>query len=114
MMNVIKYLFSVTYRAERKHQRQLKQILFEFAWLDLHIAEPEFWRREYFSQEFVLQTYRLTVTYDKPTDTWTLYAQSKHIVAPARAAKTFSTEQLLQYGVEFAIERVTNKLFSHL
>ena len=114
MMNIIKYLFSGTYRAERKHQRQLKQTLFEFAWLDLHIAEPEFWRREYFSQEFVLQTCRLTVTYDKPTDTWILYTQSKHIVAPARAAKTFSTEQLLQYGVEFAIERVTNKLYSHL
>ena len=113
-MNVIKYLFSGTYRAERKHQRQLKQILFEFAWLDLHIAEPEFWRREYFSQEFVLQTHRLIVAYDKPTDTWCLYMQSKHIVAHAYAEKTFSTEELLQYSVEFAIERVTNKLFSYL
>ena len=54
-MNIIKYLFSGTYRAERKHQRQLKQILLEFAWLDLHIAEPEFWRREYFSQEFAIR-----------------------------------------------------------
>lgn len=114
MMNIIKWLFSNSYRAERKRQRQLKQILFEFARLDLHIAEPEFWRREYFSQEFVLQTCRLTVTYDRPTDTWILYAQTKHIVAPAHAAKTFSTEQLLQYGVEFAIERVTSKLYSHL
>lgn len=113
-MNVIKYLFSNTYRTEYKHRRQLEQILFEFAWLDLALSEHAFWQREYFSQEFVLQTYRLTVTYDKPTDTWCLYAQSKHIVAPAHAAKTFSTEQLLQYGVEFAIERVTNKLFSHL
>lgn len=114
MMNVIKYLFSGTYRAERKHQRQLKQILFEFAWLDLHIAEPEFWRRTYFSQEFVTHIYRLTVTYDKPTDTWTLYVQSKHIVAPVHVAKSFSTEHLLQYGVEFAIERLTDKMTSHL
>lgn len=113
-MNIIKWLFSNSYRAEHKRQRQLKQILFEFAWLDLHIAEPEFWRREYFSQEFTLQTYRLTVAYDRPTDTWTLYAHTKHIVAPAHAAKACSTEQLLQYGVEFAIERVTNKLLSHL
>lgn len=82
--------------------------------LILHYQSMHFGKERYFSQEFVLQTYRLTVTYDKPTDTWCLYAQSKHIVAPAHVAKTFSTEQLLQYGVEFAIERVTNKLFSHL
>lgn len=113
-MNIVKWIFSNSYRAEHKHQRQLKQILFEFAWLDLALSEPAFWRREYFSQEFALQTHRLTVTYDKPTDTWCLYVQSKHIVAPAHAAKTFSTEELLQYSVEFAIERVTNKLFSHL